>query len=64
MRQDLRDYLFTMSSGTIARLIGSPRYADIDRAFNAVIDLAEDRGILYSYDYTPQMVAELFKEVA
>lgn len=64
MRETLKDYLYHMSSGTIALLIGSPRYADIEKAFDAALARIEAEGISDSYDWNPQMIAEIFKEVA
>ena len=64
MRENLRDYLYGLSSGTIAVLIGSGNYNDIDDAFNRAIDKADDLGILYSFDWTPNTITDLFRKGA
>lgn len=64
MRENLKDFLYHLNTRAIAHFIGSARNSDIATAFDKVIDLAEERGILYTYDYNSQMVAEMFKEVA
>lgn len=58
----LRDYIWHLSSGTIARMIGSPKYVDIDRAFEKVCEKIADRAD--SYSWTVPEVWAMFKEAA
>lgn len=64
MPESIREYLYHLSSGTIAHYIGSPKYADIDRAINKAFEIAENRGILESKSYTLRTIENLLKEAA
>ena len=60
----MRDYVYHLSSGTIAGIIGNTRYDAIDEAFGKVIEAMENRGIADSYSWSMESVWNLFKEVA
>ena len=60
----LRDYVYGLSSGTIARLCGSTKYVVIEQAWGKVMENIINRGIGDSRDWTPEQVVALFKEVA
>lgn len=60
----IRDFIYTLSSGTIAGIIGSTKYEDIDRVFGKVMDAIYDRGIADSYNWTREFVWNLFKEAS
>lgn len=60
----MRDYVYSLSSGTIAGIIHNTKYDAIDEAFGKVCENMYDRGIADSYDWTMEQVWAMFREVA